>query len=265
MRYLGISFLQVLRRFSTFRGWPNKIFSDKGSQLVAASKELKETISNIDEEKLIGFCASQGTTWKFTTTNAPWTNGVTESMVKSIKKALSVSIGEQIMEFSVLQTVMFEAAELVNSRPIGRHPTSPDEEAYLCPNDLLLGRSNRHIPQGPFNENANPKRRYEFLQNIVNSFWKRWTRNYFPCLIVQKKWHFEKRNLQKGDLVLMKDTNSLRGEWRRGIIKSPIASSDGYVRKVIVTYKPTETSKPVDVERPVNSLVVLATANDDNS
>ena len=260
--YSTDSFLQVLRRFSTFRGWPNKIYSDNGSQLVAASKELKETISNIDEEKLIGFCASQGTTWKFTTTNAPWTNGVTESMVKSIKKALSVSIGEQIMEFSVLQTVMFEAAELVNSRPIGRHPTSPDEEAYLCPNDLLLGRSNRQIPQGPFNENANPKRRYEFLQNIVSSFWKRWTRNYFPCLIVQKKWHFEKRNLQRGDLVLMKDINSLRGAWRRGIIRSPIASSDGYVRKVIVTYKPTETSKPVEVERPVNSLVVLATAND---
>ena len=31
------------------------------------------------------------------------------------------------MEFSVLQTIMFEVTELLNSRPIGRHPTDPDD------------------------------------------------------------------------------------------------------------------------------------------
>ena len=53
------------------------------------------------------------------------------------------------MSFSELQTVMFGAAQLVNQRPIGRHPTHPDDGSYLCPNDLLLGRASPEVPQGP--------------------------------------------------------------------------------------------------------------------
>ena len=47
------------------------------------------------------------------------------------------------------KTVMFEAAELVNSRPIGKHPINPEDGTYLSPNDLLLGRSGANAPQGP--------------------------------------------------------------------------------------------------------------------
>ena len=31
---------------------------------------------------------------------------------------------------------MFEAAEMVNARPTGVNPNSPEGEVYLCPNDL---------------------------------------------------------------------------------------------------------------------------------
>ena len=44
---------------------------------------------------------------------------------------------------------MFEAANLLNERPIGRHPTSPDEGTYICPNDPLLGRCTSIVPSGP--------------------------------------------------------------------------------------------------------------------
>lgn len=79
-------------------------------------------------------------------------NGVTEALVKSIKKVLNAAIGDQVMSFSKLQTVMFEAAQLGNQRPIGRHPAHPHERSYLCPNDLLLGRVSPEVPQGPFME-----------------------------------------------------------------------------------------------------------------
>ena len=35
------SFLMALSRFVSIRGWPKKIYSDPGSQLVAVKKELK--------------------------------------------------------------------------------------------------------------------------------------------------------------------------------------------------------------------------------
>jgi hypothetical protein len=97
---------------------------------------------------------------------------VFRSFDKSIKKAVMVAIGDNILTFSELQTVCFEAANLLNERPIGRNPTSPDDGTYLCPNDLLLGRVTSRIPSGPFRETANPNHRHEFIQKIIDAFWK---------------------------------------------------------------------------------------------
>ena len=77
---------------------------------------------------------------------------------------------------------MFEAAELVNSRPIGKHPTNPEDGTYLSPNDLLLGRSGANAPQGPFKDHSTTKQRFEFVQIVVDAFWKKWTKDYFPTL-----------------------------------------------------------------------------------
>ena len=95
--------------------------------------------------------------------DAPWQKGASETPVKSVKKAITVAIGESVMTFSELQTVCYEAANLVNERPIGRHPTSPEDGTYLCPNDLLLGRSTSRVPSGPFRETRNPNHRFEFV------------------------------------------------------------------------------------------------------
>ena len=77
-------------------------------------------------------------------------NGASESLIKSVKRALTAVIVESILTFSELQTVFFEVANLVNEEPVGRHPTSADDGSYLCPNDLLLGRSITRAPSGPF-------------------------------------------------------------------------------------------------------------------
>ena len=117
--YSTDSFLQVLRRFACVRGWPNKLYSDNGSQLVGASKELKGAIEGLSRESLKSYCI-QEMEWEFTPANASWMNGITESLVKSVKRTLNAIVGEHVMEFSVLQTIMFEVTELINSRPIGR-------------------------------------------------------------------------------------------------------------------------------------------------
>ena len=131
-------------------------------------------------------------------------------MVKSVKRALETAVGCQILSFSQLQTVSFESAHLVNTRPIGEHPMDPDDGAYLSPNDLLLGRSSNAIPQGPF-RNVKISRMFFFLQEIVSNFWKKWTRDYFPSLIIQQKWHTAQRNVSVDDVVLVRDNNALRG------------------------------------------------------
>ena len=210
---------------------------------------------------------TQGLQWILVSSaDAPWQNGVSEALIKSIKKAITIAIGENEMTFSELQTVCFEAANLVNERPIGRHPTSPDDESYLCPNDLLVGRSTSRVPSGPFAQTDNPRRRYEFIHKVVNNFWRKWTRDYFPSLIIQQKWHTAKRNLKTGDIVLTQDSNQIRGQWKLGKVSEVFPGEDGRVRKVQASYKNPKPGEPphkytgrgfVTVERSVNRLVLL--------
>ena len=73
------------------------------------------------------------------------------------------------MKFSEMLKVMFESAQLVNQRPIGRHPGSPDE-LYLCPNDLLLGRASPEVPQKSFADMASLKSCFFFVRHVINCF-----------------------------------------------------------------------------------------------
>lgn len=175
------------------------------------------------------------------------------------------------MTVSELQTVCFEAANLVNERPIGRHPTSPDDGTYLCPNDLLLGRATSRVPSGPFRDALNPRQRVEFVQSIVNYFWKKWTRDYFPSLLIQPKWHTTQRNLREGDIVLIQDANQIRGQWKLGIVVKAFPGGDRRVRRVKVQYKNPKPGESVTeysgrgfmtVERAVNKLIVLIPKED---
>lgn len=187
--YSTDAFLQTMRRFVCLRGYPRKIYSDKGSQLTAASKELKNAVTNLDAKELVEFGISHGTEWEFSTADAPWTNGATEALVKSVKRALTSIIGDQVLSFSELQTVMFEAAQLVNQRPIGRKSNEPDEGSYLCANDLILGRTTPSVPQGPFKERCSHKYHLYFLEKLVEQFWIKWYQDVFPNLVIRQKWH----------------------------------------------------------------------------
>jgi hypothetical protein len=71
-------------------------------------------------------------------------------------------------------TCLMEIANLINQRPICLIPNDPNDGSYLCPNDLLLGRASSTVPQGPFRKTSNPRHRVEFVQKIVDAFWKRW-------------------------------------------------------------------------------------------
>ena len=67
--YSTDAFLLVLRRFVSMHGYPTKIYSDPGTQLVSADKELRKMAK--ETEKLKGFGVNQGIEWCFSTTDAP--------------------------------------------------------------------------------------------------------------------------------------------------------------------------------------------------
>ena len=108
---------------------------------------------------------------------------------------------------------------------------------YLCPNDLLLGRSTSRVPSGPFRETRNPNHRFEFVQQIVDAFWRKWIRDFFLSLIVQHKWYTKKRKVRVGNVVLIQDSNQVRGNWKLRKVSKVYPGDDARVRKVDVEYK----------------------------
>ena len=200
-------------------------------------------------------------TWSFNkAADAPWQNGYSEALIKMIKRSIMMSVGDSTLTFGELQTALFEVANLTNERSIG---TDLDLGSYLCPNDLILGRTSIKVPSGTWTNTINPKPRLEFIQNIVANFWRRWQRDYFPTLVVRQKWHVSKRNVVLGDIILLQDSNIVVGKWKLAQLVEATPSQDGKVRNVTVRYKnPKPGMKYEDeadmmVKRSVHKLVVL--------
>ena len=101
--------------------------------------------------------------WRFTTLAAPHQNGCVEALVKSCKIGLKKTMGNHILTPFELYTCVLEIANLVNQRTVGRVLNDPDDGAYLCPHDMLLGRASPQVPQGPFCETRNPRKRVDFV------------------------------------------------------------------------------------------------------
>ncbi|XP_063603426.1 uncharacterized protein LOC134779294 [Penaeus indicus] len=227
MGYSTDDFLTTFQRFIAIRGAPKFMYSDRGTQLISASKKIE----SIGEK--------EGVTWIFNMpSDAPWYNGVSEALIKSVKRSICVSIGDSILTFGELQTALFCIANLMNERPIGLKPGfSLELGSYLCPNDLLLGRSSCHCPIGLYEIDGDHKRRLRFIQDIINSFWKKWQRDYFPSMLIRQKWHTAKRNVKVGDVVLVQDSNIVRGTWKLAQVIRADPGRDGIVREVDLRYK----------------------------
>ena len=213
--------------------------------------------TNLDWNKIRDYSSDNGIQWQLSPGESPWYNGCCEALIRSVKKSIMITVGNEVVTFNELQTFNFEAANLVNDRPIGKHPDSVDDGSYLCPNDMILGRSSTKAPTGNFDKTVKSKRRFYFVQRLVDSFWKKWTIFYFPSLLSRRKWHQQKRNLCVNDLVIIKDKDLPRGKWKLGIISKVTQDIGGAVRCVFVKYKNFNSNAYLEIERPVQNLIVI--------
>ena len=140
------AFLTQYLSFTSIRGRPTTVFSDKGSQLVKASGFLAaEDPESWDWERIRQETAPSGTTWKYTPPGCQFRNGLAESRIKALKHSLThVLSGEgSRINYAEFRVFLSRCADVINSRPIGvcHHNKATDEILPLTPNLLLLGRS----------------------------------------------------------------------------------------------------------------------------
>lgn len=100
-------------------------------------------------------------------------------------------------------------------------------------------------------ETRDPRRRVEFVQKIVDTFWKHWQRDVFPALVPRRKWNADRRNVCVDDIVVVENSNAVRGNWTIGKIVGVFPGKDGKIRNVRVK---TSTG---EYERPVRRIAVI--------
>ena len=267
------SFLLALSRFASVRGWPQFMYSDPGSQLIGAEKELRNAWQNMDEDERRKKGVQNGMNWIFAPADSPWYQGAVESLIKIAKRAIIFAVGKRRLSVPEFLTVCTEVANLLNERPIGTLPSTDSDLRVLTPNSLLLGRATSKNPGmwQPYTRGHNPKNRYHLVQSTIDDFWGKWIQLYAPTLVIQRKWNVHTRNLRLGDVVIVADRNVLRGEYRLGIVKEVFPDADGKVRRVLVTYKNFRVgnigqkyygvSDTVTVSRSVHRLALLVPVN----
>ena len=238
----------ALHRFMARRGKPAKLFSDNGTNFVAADKELAEEIRQINGKRVEDEMLVQAIEWQFNPPHAPHMGGVWERLIRSVKTILQTLVGDRLLSDEELLTFLSEAEKILNDRPLTRMGPDPDDLTPLTPNHLLLLRGNSCEP----NTEANHvRRRWQVIQDIANQFFERFVSEYLPGLQVRQKWCATRRNLKTGDLVLLAEDDVKRGQWPLGRVEEVEQSTDGLVRAATV-----RTAAGLK-RRPISKLIFL--------
>ena len=109
-------------------------------------------------------------------------------MIRSVRNILRALLKEQVVCDEVLSTVMTEATNILNSRPLTRNSDDPMNEEPLTPNHLLQLRPCASVPPGIFEkEDLHCRRQWRQAQYLANLFWRRWIKEYLPTLQERKK------------------------------------------------------------------------------
>ncbi|XP_028413772.1 uncharacterized protein LOC114536616 [Dendronephthya gigantea] len=256
------SFINVLRCFLARRGPVRQLRSDQGTNLVGARRELTEALSKLKTDEVRQFLLKKECDWFDFKVNAPKAShagGVWKRMIRTVRNALDGLLeqhGTQLDEES-LRTLICEAEAIVNSRPIVTDGT----------NNHLLTMKSRVLmaPPGEFQRaDVYLVKRWKRVQYLANQFWERWRKGFLLSLQERQKWNKCRRNVQRGDIVLLKEESTARNQWKMGRVEEACADEDGLVRRVKIVVSDRllneigERIRPVSVlERPIQKLIVL--------
>ena len=122
--------------FATILGYPGDIHSDQASQLIAASKDIAELVANWDLKPIQQWIVSRQIKWTLAPAEGPNQNGLSEALIRSVQRSIKLNITKKdILSFYELQTVFYEVANIINSRPIGIISGSqPEQPSLITPN-----------------------------------------------------------------------------------------------------------------------------------
>ena len=151
-----------------------------------------------------------------------------ERLVRTIKTSLATSILRKLLTLREFSTIVKEAENIVNSRPL-TYQSDNSRDIPLTPSQFAWGRDLTLIPPllqpgDPLDEVYDAKAtraQYVVLSNALEHFKKHWHNEYLLSL---REKHYNQcaenpsHHLRVGKLVMVKHDNIHRIEWPLGVI-----------------------------------------------
>ena len=120
-------------------------------------------------------------------------------MIRTTRKFMPALVGNCLLDYETLLTATCEAEKTINDHPLTRQRDDPRDFSVSTPNTLLLGYQNACNPpcdvpaihQPRLNGGSRHRRG-------LDTFWKRWTREYQPTLQERQRWlHRKPKNSRR--------------------------------------------------------------------
>ena len=244
------AFIACLRRFIGRRGKPSTIWSDHGSNFVGATRQIKELIQFLQQQKvsetISEFCSCQNIDWVFIPERAPHFGGLWEAAVKSFKTHLSKVADNVKLSFEELTTVLVQIEACLNSRPLGALPCGDNGVDALTPGHFLIGRPLEALPDPSFSyQKFSLLRRWHLCQALVRHFWKRWSSEYLTTLQKFAKWRRPTKNISVGDVVTLREDGMVPTRWPLARVVDVHTGRDRVVRVVTVKTRDGTYTRPI--------------------
>lgn len=214
-------------------------------------------------------CAEQKIQWTFIASFAPWQGGVYERMVGLTKVAMRRAVGWKILTDEALNTLLTECESIVNERPLTY--VGDDSTDVLRPVDFLIPKAKAQIERietdreddeeyrpGKKESHEQLLKRWKGTLKCLDKLWRFWQEGYLDMLRERNQVKHRgqrsvtKREPRKEEIVLLKEEELPRGEWRMGRIVGLPKSKDNAVRIAEV-----QISTRRIIRRPINLLIPL--------
>ena len=103
----------------------------------------------------------------------PHMEGIFESMVKQVRRAMKTVINDQVLPEETLHTVLVEAEAIVNSRLLTAVSDDINNYVVLTPNHFLIGRASSKSAPGQFEGGEiNSRKRWRMGQAVADMIWQ---------------------------------------------------------------------------------------------
>lgn len=241
------TFKAAFDRFSSRKGKVTDMYSDCGTNFVAANKELRDQFTKLmKDENLQGLLAQDGTTWHFNPPASPHFGGLWEAGVKSIKYHLKRLVGNNTFTFEEMTTLLCKIEACLNSRPLCPMSDDINDVSYLTPGHFTIGEPPIVIPEQSYLEsNVNRLSRWQLIQRILQQFWNIWSSEYLSRLQQRPKWNQPEEDVRVGQLVLLREDNTPPSKWPIARILEVHPGSDDKVRVVTLEKHSANIKSPV--------------------